>query len=88
MRRLEASANHSSEKERTFPPNAADIKSEHKSIQFLHNIPRHVWILGEGWGLEWFRTRSGSTVKHNVSAVVFHRKHKYKCLKVPALSEK
>jgi len=31
---------------------------------------------------------TGSTVKHNVSAVAFHRKHKYKCFKVPALSEK
>lgn len=65
--RLEASANHSSEKERTFPPNAADTKSEYKSVQLAGGISRHVCESARGWG-NWIIT---NTKKHNVSVVDF-----------------
>jgi hypothetical protein len=63
VRRLEASVNHSSENERTFPPNAADIKSKCLSVQVVLGMHNHVCGLGKGGG-SWIIPY---TKKHNVS---------------------
>ena len=88
MRRLEASANHSSEKERTFPPKAADIKSENKSVRVLWDTPHHVKGLDEGWGPESIRTRSASTAKQkSLYPGLSNQAQANQCLNSPTLSE-